>query len=175
MGLESRPGYKSSGILAMKCQKCSKAATLHITEVHSEEHFEELHLCEDCAQKYLYEPQSNKPTIKSATGQSESDDSGVPNRECAYCGIKFVEFRNSGRLGCPHDYEEFREELLPLLENIHGDPPKHTGKAPRRRGQTKQNQSELAQLRKELLQAVNSEKYEDAARLRDRIRQLEES
>jgi len=175
MGLESRAGYKSSGILAMKCQKCSKAATLHITEVHNEEHFEELHLCEDCAQKYLYEPQSNKPTIKSATGQSDGDDSGVPNRECAYCGIKFVEFRNSGRLGCPHDYEEFREELLPLLENIHGDPPKHTGKAPRRRGQTRQNQSELAQLRKELLQAVNSEKYEDAARLRDRIRQLEES
>jgi protein arginine kinase activator len=163
------------GIAAMKCNKCSKAATLHITEVHSEEHFEELHLCEDCAQKYLVEPQANKPAIKSAAGASESDESGLPNRECSYCGLKFVEFRNSGRLGCPHDYEEFREELLPLLESIHGDPPKHAGKAPRRRGQTKQNQTELAQLRKELLLAVNRENYEDAARLRDRIRQLEDT
>ncbi len=36
--------------------------------------------------------------------------------------IKFVEFRNSGRLGCPNDYVEFRDELMPLLENIHGIP-----------------------------------------------------
>src|SRR6516164_10281000 len=151
----------------MKCQKCTKAATLHITEVLGEEQFEELHLCEECAHKYLYEPQ--KAGAKAAVAQGEEgDEVGTPNRECPVCGIKFVEFRNSGRLGCPHDYQEFREELLPLLENINGDPPKHTGKAPRRRGQTKQNQSELAQLRKELLQAVNSEKYEDAARLRDR-------
>ena len=99
----------------------------------------------------------------------------MPNRQCPECGIKFVEFRNSGRLGCPHDYEAFREELLPLLENIHGDPPRHQGKTPRRLPQTKQTQSELVQLRKQLLQAVNKEDYEAAARLRDRIRQLEES
>ena len=158
----------------MKCQKCTKAATLHITEVLGDDQFEELHLCEECAHKYLYEPQGAKPAAKIG-GSSEGDESSLPNRECSYCGIKFVEFRNSGRLGCPHDYEEFREELLPLLENIHGDPPKHCGKAPRRLHVTKQTQSELVQLRKQLLQAVNRENYEDAAKLRDRIRQLEES
>ena len=42
----------------MKCQKCNNAATLHITEVIAESQFEELHLCEQCANKYLYEPQS---------------------------------------------------------------------------------------------------------------------
>ncbi len=41
----------------MKCQKCTKQATLHITEVVTEDQFEELHLCEECANKYLYEPQ----------------------------------------------------------------------------------------------------------------------
>ena len=35
----------------MKCQKCPKQATLHITEVINDEHYEELHLCEDCAQR----------------------------------------------------------------------------------------------------------------------------
>ena len=64
--------------------------------------------------------------------------------------------------------------MLPLLENIHGDPPRHTGKVPRRLPQNKQMQSELVQLRKQLLQAVNKEAYEEAARIRDRIRQLEE-
>ena len=164
------------GTGAMKCQKCTKPATLHITEILGEDQFEELHLCEECAHKYLYEPAKAGAGKTAAVPQSdEGEEVGTPNHECPVCGIKFVEFRNSGRLGCPHDYQEFRDELLPLLENIHGDPPRHTGKVPRRLPQNKQTQSELMQLRKQLLQAVNKEAYEEAARLRDRIRQLEES
>ncbi len=160
----------------MKCQKCPKAATLHITEVLSDEQFEELHLCEECAHKYLYEPQQKTASKAGAAVQAEEgDDAGSLNqRECPVCGIKFVEFRNSGRLGCPHDYQEFRDELVPLLENIHGET-RHCGKTPRRLPQSKQTQSELIQLRKQLHQAVTKEAYEEAARIRDRIRQLEES
>jgi protein arginine kinase activator len=159
----------------MKCQKCTKAATLHITEVLGEDQWEELHLCEECAHKYLYENQQKTPGAKAGAAQAEEVEAppGV-SRECPLCGLKFVEFRNSGRLGCPHDYQEFREELLPLLENIHGET-KHTGKTPRRLPQTKQTQSELIQLRKQLVQAVNREAYEEAAKIRDRIRKLEES
>jgi protein arginine kinase activator len=160
----------------MKCQKCTKAAALHITEIISEDQVEELHLCEDCAQKYLYEPQQKPSGGKgfSSGHVEEADEPAVLNRECEFCGIKFVDFRNTGRLGCPHDYQEFREELVPLLENIHGET-RHCGKTPRRLPQNKQTQSELVQLRKQLLQAVNKEAYEEAARLRDRIRRLEES
>lgn len=159
----------------MKCQKCTKAATLHITEILTEEQIEELHLCEDCAQKYLYEPQAagkSSGKVSSSQHGEESDEPAVMNRECLFCGTKFVDFRNSGRLGCPHDYQEFRDELLPLLENIHGET-KHCGKTPRRLPQNKKTQAELVQLRKQLMQAVNKEAYEDAARLRDRIRQIE--
>src|SRR5579872_5076294 len=159
----------------MKCQKCTKAAALHITEIVSEDQVEELHLCEECAQKYLYEPQKASAAKPAPTGQGEeADEPAVLNRECEVCGIKFVEFRNTGRLGCPHDYQVFREELTPLLENIHGET-RHNGKTPRRLPQSKQTQSELIRLRKQLLQAVNKESYEEAARLRDRIRRLEES
>lgn len=160
----------------MKCQKCTKAATLHITEILGEEQFEELHLCEDCAHKYLYEPQKAVSKPASAPPQTEeAEEIGAPGHECPVCGIKFIEFRNTGRLGCPNDYQEFRSDLLPLLENIHGDPARHQGKVPRRHPQNKQMQTELMQLREQLRQAVNREAYEDAARLRDRIRQLEES
>lgn len=159
----------------MKCQKCTKAATLHITEVVSDDQFEELHLCEECANKYLYEPQKGAGKGGEPALAEEGDEASALNqRECPSCGIKFVEFRNSGRLGCPHDYQEFREELVPLLENIHGET-KHSGKVPRRQPQNKQMQSELIQLRKQLQQAVTKEAYEEAARLRDRIRKLEES
>src|SRR5262245_50815170 len=156
----------------MKCQKCNKAATMHITDVIAEEQFEEHHLCEDCAQKYLYEP-PKKGGGKSVEGEEADEIGALNSRECPHCGVKFVEFRNSGRLGCPHDYDEFREELLPLLENIHGET-RHAGKTPRRLPQSRQAQSEMIQLRKHLQQAVAREAHEEAAQIRDQIRRLEE-
>ena len=160
----------------MKCQKCHNQATLHITEILGEDQIEELHLCESCAHNHLYEPGQKSTGIKSmpASSGEDVDEPAMLNRQCEVCGIKFVDFRNTGKLGCPHDYHEFREELTPLLENIHGET-RHCGKSPRRLPQSKQTQSELIQLRKQLLQAVNKEAYEEAARLRDCIRRLEES
>jgi len=161
----------------MKCQKCNNQATLHITEVLEQEQFEELHLCEQCAHKYLYEPQQKALAAKTSSSSeavASAEEEPFAARECPSCGLKFVEFRNSGRLGCPHDYEEFREELVPLLENIHGEI-RHCGKSPHRSPKNQQIQSELIQLRNRLKQAVTREDYEEAARLRDRIRQIEES
>lgn len=159
--------------VAMKCQKCTKAATMHITEVIADEQFEEHHLCEDCAQKHLYEAPKKKG-VKLGEGEEADEIVALNQRECPHCGIKFVEFRNSGRLGCPHDYDEFREELLPLLENIHGET-QHAGKTPRRFPQTQQAQSEMMQLRKQLQQAIHREAYEEAAQIRDQIRRLGEA
>lgn len=151
----------------MKCQRCPKQATLHITEVLPHDKYEEHHLCEECAKKYLY------PAVagKKAAAVDEDDPGG---KVCDVCGIKFVEFRNTGRLGCPHDYDAFKPELIPLLESIHGEP-RHHGKTPRRLPPGKAGQLELATLRRRLQQAVTDEDYEEAARLRDRIRQLEEA
>jgi protein arginine kinase activator len=161
----------------MKCQRCPKQATLHITEVLGDERFEEAHLCEDCAKKYLYEPQHAKKTaaVKGGEGGSESlEPDVIGDKQCELCGLKFVEFRNHGRLGCPHDYDAFKEDLLPLLESVHGET-KHAGKSPRRIPQPAGSQLELSQLRKKLQQFITDEKYEDAARVRDQIKQLEES
>ena len=156
---------------AMKCQKCTNAATLHITEVIADNQFEELHLCEQCAQQYLYEPQ---PKTGGKGSSAEQLDEGMfSQQECPSCGMKFVDFRNTGRLGCPHDYQVFRDDLLPLLENIHGET-RHVGKTPRRSPQLREAETELIQLRNRLKLAVNKEDYEEAARIRDRIRQLEE-
>ena len=148
----------------MKCQQCPKLATLQITEVHGESNFDELHLCDECAQKYLYETSPKKKNAR--------DLAGAPDKQCDQCGTKFVDFRNTGRLGCPHDYQAFQAELLPLLESIHNST-RHAGKTPRRPSQRVRTQ-ELARLRKDLQKAVTAEAYEEAARLRDRIRQLEE-
>ena len=156
----------------MKCQRCPKQATSHITEVLPEDRFEELHFCEECAQKYLSEP--GTPQAEADEPAAELADALDPGeKQCEACGVKFVEFRNSGRLGCPHDYDCFRDDLMPLLESIHGDA-KHQGKRPRRRPAGAGNALELAGLRKRLQQAVTDEAYEAAAKLRDQIKDLED-
>ena len=98
----------------------------------------------------------------------------LDQKVCPNCGIAFKEFRAQGRLGCPHDYVVFEKDLLPLLENIHGETA-HVGKIPKRSPQASQMQFQLMKLRNELRLCVEEERYEDAARIRDSIRQIEES
>jgi len=161
-----------------KCQRCQNPATLHVTEILGENKFEEIHLCEQCAPKFFQEGNGggkpNPKVIGKEQAGGDVEEGIFGQQECPTCGIKFVDFRNSGRLGCPHDYEAFREDLVPLLENIHGET-RHVGKTPRRYPQTKKTEQELTQLRTRLKQAVTREDYEEAAKLRDRIRELEEA
>ncbi len=158
----------------MQCQRCPKQATYHITEVLGWDRYEEVHLCEGCAKKYIVEPQ--KKAAGGALGPPEEAleevESPVAGPVCDSCGISFLEFRNQGRFGCPHDYDAFKAELLPLLESIHGEV-RHAGKTPRRLPRTQGAQVELAHLRRQLQQLVTEENYEEAARVRDRIKELE--
>ncbi len=157
---------------AMKCDRCPKQATLHITEVLGEDRVEEVHLCEDCAKKYLYEPQQKKHAKAASTSTGEPEEDIPAGAKCPACGITFLEFRNHGRFGCAHDYDAFKPELLSLMESVHGDT-RHTGKTPRRAPRAKTAQAELAQLRQRLQTLVTEENYEEAARVRDRIKELE--
>src|SRR5579863_8129859 len=93
-----------------KCQRCQNPATLHITEILGENKYEEVHLCEQCAPKYFQDAQAKASPGKALAKESvaEGDEGLFGQQECPHCGLKFVDFRNSGRLGCPHDYQAFR-------------------------------------------------------------------
>lgn len=162
-----------------KCLRCTKQATLHITELKGGKSLS-LHLCENCAQEYLSTVEvGGIPDEFAAAGNGNSknedaddDPADVGARTCPHCGITFKQFRSQGRLGCPRDYEVFHNELLPLLESIHGET-QHVGKFPPKVSETSRRQHELLRLRNELKTAVDDEQYELAARLRDQIHGLE--
>lgn len=168
----------------MKCQKkgCEKQATFHITELTGGQPVE-LHLCEEHAREYLQdgEPEQAAATTLAgalaqqlAIGQTAEDLARADKQACPVCGITFYEFRNQGRLGCPHDYVCFEKELEPLLVNIHGEAA-HAGKRPKRATANTSRQIELIRLRREMKEAVAAEDYERASLLRDQIRTLEGS
>lgn len=158
----------------MKCSRCAKPATLHITEIRHGA-VQALHLCESCAKEYLSSSslvESEEPSDALAAQLEQLDEDIQSDLSCPNCGITFQEFRQQGRLGCPHDYVAFEDELMPLLENIHGET-QHVGKFPKRAPKSSKRQYELIRLRNSLKAAVEEEQYEDAARLRDEIQSLE--
>jgi protein arginine kinase activator len=157
-----------------KCDRCAKPAVYHITEIRDGE-AQALHFCEHCAKQHLSHPESasgpdDSSEKVSAEEQEKFDE--VDQQVCPNCGISFKEFRSQGRLGCPHDYIAFQEELLPLLENIHGET-QHIGKTPKRAPHASQKQYRLIKLRNRLRSAIDDEMYEEAARLRDEIQTAE--
>jgi len=164
----------------MKCQKCEKPATFHITELTGDEPVER-HLCETCAQDYLLQEDSQAPVVPTIGGvlakqlkltQAADELAKLDKRTCPQCGISFLEFRNQGRLGCPHDYVYFEKELIPLIANIHGETV-HKGKRPKNSGGT-DDRSALIRLRREMKEAIEREDYEQASQLRDKIREAEQ-
>ncbi len=165
----------------MKCQKCDKTATFHITELAGGSKPQELHLCEEHAKQYLTnadEEAAESPSLAGvlahqlAVGQTAEDLAKLDQRACPVCGITFFEFRNQGRLGCPHDYVCFQAELEPLITNIHGET-EHTGKRPPHHADGTEERTQLIRLRREMKEAIGQENYERAKELRDEIRQIE--
>lgn len=170
----------------MKCQKCDKPATFHITEL-TEGKPRELHLCEDHAREYLTqsgdEPASagsmaaalaQQMAQQMAIGQTAEELSRLDQQTCPVCGISFYDFRSQGRLGCPHDYTCFKTQLEPLLLNIHGET-EHVGKTPKRGSSDSNARTQLIRLRREMKEAVAEEDYERASKLRDEIHRIENS
>jgi protein arginine kinase activator len=162
----------------IKCESCGQPATVHLTHVEQGGLRKEVHLCEACAEKknVIHKQELNLSSILQALiGQhvgAWADE--LARLACPVCGIKFMEFRAEGRLGCPHDYEVFRKGLTPLLQRIHRAQ-RHTGKRPRRLGRDSAARRELLDLRQQLREAVEQEAYERAAQLRDQIRQKEQA
>jgi protein arginine kinase activator len=156
------------------CDRCGQQATVHLCHPSAGKEPKEIHLCSECAQNQNLivgkELQLNAIVqIMISMHVGEAADV-LTHLACPVCGLKYMEFRTLGRLGCPHDYESFRSGLVPLLERIHRKTV-HIGKRPKRR--PKASPTDILELRKQLREAVDAERYERAAELRDLIRHKE--
>ncbi len=162
------------------CQFCGDPATVHLTDIVNKKK-REMHLCENCARRQNLlpdapSPQLNLPALLQllmnqfapVPGGAETDEGDPTALTCPTCGLKYAQFRADGRLGCPEDYEVFYPVLVPILERVHRGL-QHHGKVPRA-VRRRRERDELDDLKGQLAEAVAAEDYEEAARLRDRIR-----
>jgi len=162
----------------MLCDICKKnKATVHLTEIVDDQ-MNELHLCEQCAKQKSVQMEQQFGLADLLAGltdlgkQTKEDISQVTALRCPNCGLSYEEFRKTGRLGCSKCYATFKRYLSSLLKKIHGSN-QHQGKTPLKVPKAVKVKSELQELRDRLHQAVIAEEYEEAAKIRDKIRNLE--
>lgn len=163
----------------MLCQLChQESASVYLIE-NIEGQQTTMHICEDCAQKKHLGEMLAKPAMAihellASILELGSTALSEKSLRCSQCGMTFKRFREVGRLGCAHCYDVFYENLLPLLRQFHQSE-EHRGRKESTVAEEKKNRLEdLNQLKEQLKNAVTNEKYESAAKLRDRIQRLEE-
>lgn len=166
----------------MLCQECGKKpATLHFTKIVNGEKTE-FHICESCAREKgeLIPGTANGFSIHSLlSGLLDFDaatKAGLSQKaqviRCEECGLTYSQFSKIGRFGCSSCYKHFEDRLDPLFRRVHGST-KHVGKIPKRRGGTIQSKRELEEMKKQLQYHIIHEEFEQAAQVRDQIRELE--
>jgi len=163
----------------MICDACGKKeATVHLTEIVNEK-MTKLHLCEACAKDKGAEMEEHFGLSDLLAGLADLGSHVEPEAiamiKCQACGFTYQDFKKVGRFGCSECYEAFKKQLDPLLKRIHGAN-RHIGKVPLSAGKTVKETTALQtlkELKSQLEKAVQSEDFETAAKLRDKIREME--
>lgn len=164
----------------MKCDFCDTKATVFLTQL-IEGQMKKVCLCESCAkERGVTDPtgfslaelllggiQFPQPAPQPFTSASHA-------RRCPTCGFSVDDLRKVRRFGCSDCYTTFQDEVSQMLRGMHKGH-EHLGKVPGGLMARQVLHKRLEELRSQLDTAVTAENYEDAARIRDEIRNLQES
>ncbi|MHA6253380.1 UvrB/UvrC motif-containing protein [Oceanobacillus sp. CAU 1775] len=170
----------------MQCQECQqRPATIRFQQIVNGEK-QEVHVCEVCAQemgniKAMHDNYSLQDLL---TGLFNIDTSQLGSKsiqekqmrkeaQCPKCEMTFEEFRQVGKFGCASCYDTFSEQIVPILKRVHSGNTEHTGKIPKRSGDSIKLKKKVEAYRKEMQRFVEQEAFEEAAAIRDKIKVLE--
>lgn len=159
----------------MLCQNCQqRAANVHFTQIKNNTKVD-IYLCEQCAKEIshsdIISPFGFSDLFSGLFGAQVRQETPV-QLKCSNCGMEYGEFLKTSRLGCAQCYKSFEARLDPIIKRLHGNG-KHQGKVPNRVSSNISIPNELEKLKALLNEAIKKEEYEEAAKIRDRIRSLE--
>lgn len=161
----------------MLCDNCGERdAAVHLTTIVNNE-VRQQHLCEKCAAERGVETTVSVPKhplgdFLHAVQQQLATPAAEAGR-CTFCGATMNDFRSTGRWGCARCYTAFETSMRELLRRVHGNS-RHGGRtyqAPQ--PELDERATILGELKERLRRAIETEQFELAADLRDRIRVME--
>lgn len=170
----------------MKCEVCQeRPATLHLTNYVNGQKTE-MHLCQTCAAEHGYlntnEEAYTIHDLLSGFFSSHAESAAQPGSQrrseneltCPSCQMTYQQFSKLGKFGCPECYETFSDYLNPIFRRVHIGNTKHLGKIPKRQHAHLQHKHLIRDQRNQLKELVKEERFEEAAELRDKIKELEQ-
>lgn len=161
----------------MICNLCGlNQATIHLTEIINNQ-MVEIHICESCAQEKGTEFKTHFDVGDILSNFSDigllEEEAKKGKLKCSGCSITYDDFAKSGRLGCPECYQSFSKLLMPLIQRVQRAS-HHLGKKPKNIPTTTRNRHDLRQIQERLRKCIQMEQFEEAAKLRDEIKQIQE-
>ena len=167
------------------CEECGVNEACYTISVMMGGQITQRHLCAECMAKMNMNLAAGNVkhllsaimsaisgSVEEAVGAAREDDEEAGTAVvCERCGTSLSQFTKSGKLGCPHCYRAFREQLTPMLQQIHGRV-QHAGRKPLDDEAAQRRRAVYDRLTRQLEQAVATEDFETAAILRDQLRQL---
>ena len=177
----------------MECDACKQEeASIFLTEV-VEGKVKKVNLCATCAEaKGVNNPKGfNLGELLTGMGEQSIQTKSSRGLICPNCGFSQGDFKKTGRMGCSECYDVFTEGLEGLLKAMHKGL-HHVGKAPHgfepgivpdlpepeplappepEPEPTPENRIEA--LQEKLASSIEEENYEEAARIRDELREIE--
>ncbi|WMJ23100.1 UvrB/UvrC motif-containing protein [Paludicola sp. MB14-C6] len=155
----------------MLCEKCKQNIATSIVTKTVNGMTTTIHMCGECAFKAGYSNLFGNFSLNHFMADLEQK-ANKKLKICPKCGSDFAEILSNGKLGCSQCYTEFRNELLPSIENIHGKA-YHVGKKPARYREAQSEANLMDELKQKLNDAIEKQEFEAAAVLRDEIKKMQ--
>lgn len=174
----------------MLCSKCNKReAKVYCTEIIQGEKKEQ-YLCEECAAEYasfqmesagFHKDSALSGLLSGILGSYAKEQSAkekpVEKITCGSCGMTYEEFLQLEKFGCAGCYKSFGRSLSKSFKQIQGADT-HAGKKPAGYisaiDKMVKELSEVEKLSLRLQESIEKEEFEEAALLRDKIKELKE-
>lgn len=174
----------------MICENCKqRPATVTVTQMKDGQQFAK-HFCETCSKQsdvvnaisnddaqqpisiaQLFSSWFGVPTLSSSAPQSTQTTQN--DKHCKGCNMTYSQFLQEGKFNCPHCYTTFSEQLPNVFKRLHNGAVEHKGKVPSGLNASYQLKKEIELLRQQMKEVIESENFEEAATLRDKIYELE--
>ena len=160
----------------MLCEKCKKEqAVTHIRQ-NINGSLTEMYLCENCAAELTGKIENEygklfsnfgfgiDSVLGSIFGQDFLSENllSKPEEKCKMCGSTISDIRKSGNVGCSECYNTFRDELMPLIQRIHGKTA-HNGRIPESAEGKISVEYKIEELQKKLENLIKEQEFEKAA------------
>lgn len=162
----------------MLCEKCHiNQATTHVKQ-NINGKVSEMHLCSACAAGLSVNSMfggglfGSQASILGSLFGNQISGNRQESQVCPNCGTQLHEISASGRMGCAECYRVFRSYLQPSIRRIHGTA-QHAGKIPANKENELTAEQKLKSLREQMEEAIERQDFEQAALLRDQIREAE--